>query len=241
MDYLIIIAVICAFIVKGLCGFANTLVFTTILSFKTDHISITPLELLVGYLSNLIIAWKSRHSISAKIYFPLSLLVIIGSIPGTIFLKNGNVQLIKIIFGFVIVFLGMEMLLRKYRKRSYATSSLILSIIGITAGILCGLYGIGALLPAYVSRTTNDDASFKGNLCIVFLVENTFRIILYTVTGIININLLNDAFWLLPFMLLGLFIGIALSKVFKEKHVKKIVIIMLIFSGLSLIINNLIL
>lgn len=241
MDYLIIIAVICAFIVKGLCGFANTLVFTTILSFKTDHISITPLELLVGYLSNLIIAWKSRHSISAKIYLPLSLLVIIGSIPGTIFLKNGNVQLIKIIFGFVIVFLGTEMLLREYRKRSYATSSLILSIIGITAGILCGLYGIGALLPAYVSRTTNDDASFKGNLCIVFLVENTFRIILYTVTGIININLLNDAFWLLPFMLLGLFIGIALSKVFKEKHVKKIVIIMLIFSGLSLIINNLIL
>ncbi len=241
MDYLIIIAVICAFIVKGLCGFANTLVFTTILSFKTDHISITPLELLVGYLSNLIIAWKSRHSISAKIYLPLSLLVIIGSIPGTIFLKNGNVQLIKIIFGFVIVFLGMEMLLREYSKRSYATSSLILSIIGITAGILCGLYGIGALLPAYVSRTTNDDASFKGNLCIVFLVENTFRIILYTVTGIININLLNDAFWLLPFMLLGLFIGIALSKVFKEKHVKKIVIIMLIFSGLSLIINNLIL
>lgn len=241
MDYLIIIAVICAFIVKGLCGFANTLVFTTILSFKTDHISITPLELLVGYLSNLIIAWKSRHSISAKIYLPLSLLVIIGSIPGTIFLKNGNVQLIKIIFGFVIVFLGMEMLLREYRKRSYATSSLILSIIGITAGILCGLYGIGALLPAYVSRTTNDDASFKGNLCIVFLVENTFRIILYTVTGIININLLNDAFWLLPFMLLGLFIGIALSKVFKEKHVKKIVIIMLIFSGLSLILNNLIL
>lgn len=241
MDYLIIIAVICAFIVKGLCGFANTLVFTTILSFKTDHISITPLELLVGYLSNLIIAWKSRHSISAKIYLPLSLLVIIGSIPGTIFLKNGNVQLIKIIFGFVIVFLGMEMLLREYRKRSYATSSLILSIIGITAGILCGLYGIGALLPAYVSRTTNDDASFKGNLCIVFLVENTFRIILYTVTGIININLLNDAFWLLPFMLLGLFIGIALSKVFKEKHVKKIVIILLIFSGLSLIINNLIL
>ena len=241
MDYLIIIAVICAFIVKGLCGFANTLVFTTILSFKTDHISITPLELLVGYLSNLIIAWKSRHSISAKIYLPLSLLVIIGSIPGTIFLKNGNVQLIKIIFGFVIVFLGMEMLLREYRKRSYATSSLILSIIGITAGILCGLYGIGALLPAYVCRTTNDDASFKGNLCIVFLVENTFRIILYTVTGIININLLNDAFWLLPFMLLGLFIGIALSKVFKEKHVKKIVIIMLIFSGLSLILNNLIL
>ncbi len=240
MDYLIIIAVICAFIVKGLCGFANTLVFTTILSFKTDHINITPLELLVGYLSNLIIALKSRHSISAKIYLPLSLLVIIGSIPGTIFLKNGNVQLIKIIFGFVIVFLGIEMLLRGYKKRSYATSSLILSIIGITAGILCGLYGIGALLPAYVSRTTNDDASFKGNLCIVFLVENTFRIILYTVTGIININLLTDAFGLLPFMLLGLFIGIALSKVFKEQHIKKIVILMLIFSGLSLIINNLV-
>ena len=43
-NYLVIIAVICAFIVKGMCGFANTLVFTTVLSFSTNNINISPLE-----------------------------------------------------------------------------------------------------------------------------------------------------------------------------------------------------
>lgn len=31
---LAIVAVICAYVVKGLCGFANTLIFTSILSFR---------------------------------------------------------------------------------------------------------------------------------------------------------------------------------------------------------------
>lgn len=39
---LMIVAVICAYIVKGMCGFANTIVFTSILSFQNDNINITP-------------------------------------------------------------------------------------------------------------------------------------------------------------------------------------------------------
>lgn len=35
-----IVAALCAFFVKGLCGFANTLVFTTILSFGNSNVNI---------------------------------------------------------------------------------------------------------------------------------------------------------------------------------------------------------
>ena len=42
-------AAVCAFFIKGLCGFANTLVFTTILSFAADNACISPVELLLGY------------------------------------------------------------------------------------------------------------------------------------------------------------------------------------------------
>ena len=38
------VAAFCAFFVKGVCGFANTLVFTSILSFGTANIEITPKE-----------------------------------------------------------------------------------------------------------------------------------------------------------------------------------------------------
>lgn len=239
MDIIAVIAVLCAYLVKGMCGFANTLVFSTIMSFSANNITISPIELIVGYPSNILIAWKERKAISAKIFLPLSVLVIMGSIPGALLLKNGNTQLIKLLFGFVVVFIGLEMFFREYRKGKEKTSPVILVILGVLSGILCGLFGIGALLAAYVSRTTENSSAFKGNICIVFMVENSFRIILYSVIGIINFEILRNALILVPFMLAGLFAGIFLAKMISEKIVKNIVIILLILSGISLIVNSL--
>ncbi len=42
--WLWILATIVAFYIKGLCGFANTLVFTSILGFGTNNINISPIE-----------------------------------------------------------------------------------------------------------------------------------------------------------------------------------------------------
>ncbi|MDD3172395.1 MAG: sulfite exporter TauE/SafE family protein [Herbinix sp.] len=233
-----IIAVICAYIVKGMCGFANTVVFSTIMSFTTNNINISPIDLIVGYPSNIYIAWKERKSISAKVFVPLAVMVVIGSIPGILFLSKGNVTLIKTIFGFAVVLIGIEMLLREMQKEKKKTSKFLLVIIGIITGLLCGLFGIGAFLVAYTSRTTDNKAQFRGNTCIVFLIEGTVRIVLYSLTGIINIIVLKRAVMLLPFMVIGLAIGTFLSNKSSEKIVKKAIIIVLILSGISIILNN---
>jgi hypothetical protein len=232
------IATICAFFVKGLCGFANTLVFTTILSFGNNNINISPVELLLGYPTNAILAWKERKSIQWSICIPLSILVIVGSIPGALFLKNADTHVIKMVFGFVIILIGIEMLLREIRAKKVKQSKIVLGMIGIFSGLLCGLYGIGALLGAYVSRVTDDSHSFKANICIVFLVENTFRIILYTMWKIITFDVLKQAVSLFPMMLMGLFLGMISSKIVEEKMVKKLVSVMLMISGIALVMNS---
>ena len=233
-----IIATICAFFVKGLCGFANTLVFTTILSFGNNNINISPVELLLGYPTNVILAWKERKSIKWSICLPLAAMVIIGSIPGVLFLKNVDTGMIKILFGIVIVAVALEMLLRELRPGKGKQSKIVLTIIGILSGVLCGLYGIGALLGAYVNRVTDDSRAFKANICVVFFVENTFRMILYSTWGIITFDILWQALILLPFVLIGLVLGMLSSKVLNEKIVKRNVIVMLMISGVALIINS---
>lgn len=234
-----IIAAVLAYFVKGLCGFANTLVFTTILSFGNNNRNISPAELLLGYPTNVIMAWKERRSIQWKICIPLSALVIAGSIPGILFLKNADNGVIRILFGFVIILVGLEMLLREIRPGRMKQSKAGLVFIGILSGLLCGLYGIGALLGAYVSRVTEDSHAFKANICIVFLVENTFRIVLYVIWGILTPEIFRQALMLVPFMLAGLGLGMAGSRVLDERIVKKIVILMLIISGVALIGNSL--
>lgn len=234
-----IIGALCAFFVKGLCGFANTLVFTTILSFQNNNIHISPVELLLGYPTNLILAWKERKSIKWKVCLPLAGMVLAGSVPGILFLKNADTGIIKIIFGFVIVLIGLEMLLRERQGKKPKQSRMVLGVIGILSGLLCGLYGVGALLGAYVNRVTDDSAEFKANICVVFLVENTFRVMMYAVWGIITPEIVRKTLVLVPFMLLGLGLGMKSSRVLNERLVKKIVIIMLTVSGGALIWNSL--
>ena len=232
-------ATLCAFYVKGLCGFANTLVFTTVMSFGLSNRNISPVELLLGYPSNAIIALKERRSIDPKLCLPLSALVVLGSIPGMLLLRDADTGFVKLVFGVVIVLLGAEMLLRERFAGKGKQSGALLAVIGLLSGVLCGLYGVGALLGAYVSRVARDARAFRANLCVVFFVENTLRIILYSAMGLLNMGMLLQAARLFPVALLGLFLGMKSGAYVSEKAVRRIVIVMLIVSGLSLVIGQL--
>jgi len=236
---LMMASAVLAYFIKGMTGFANTLVFSTILSFTTSNLNISPLELLVSSPSNLLIAYQNRKNLDAKVWLPLSALVILGCIPGAFFLKLGNVGTIKILFGFVILVVALEMFLRELKPGKMKPNKWILLLLGLVSGALCGLFGIGALLAAYVGRTTENAGEFKGNLCIVFSVENTFRLILYLATGIITREIALQALILVPFMAAGLAIGLFCAKRVPEKAVKRMIVLLLFFSGVSLILTNL--
>jgi len=233
-----IIATIVAFFVKGLCGFANTLVFTSILGFGVTNVNISPVELMLGYPTNLIMTWKNRKQLKTMVILPLALLVLSGSIPAAFLLKNLDVHFLKAFFGIVVIFIGIEMFLREYQKEKIKESKMLLGLIGLLSGLLCGLFGIGALLAAYVGRVTNSTDEFKANISAVFIVENTFRIVLYVLINIITLESLKHVIVLIPFMLVGLFLGMRSASVLDEKIVKKIVIVLLIISGIVLVIKN---
>ncbi len=235
-----ILAAVCAYFVKGLCGFANTLVFTSILSFGTDNVLISPVDLLIGFPGNAILAWRERRHIRPRLVLTLSLLLLLGSTLGSLFLRHLDAKLIRVLFGAVITGLSLEMLVRERRGSSKASMRpWLMTVIGLFSGLLCGLYGVGALLGVYVSRVTEDSHAFKANLCTIFLIENTYRVIVYLATGILNPASLKQAAILMPFMLLGLWGGMKSAGVLDEKKIRNIVILLLLVSGVSLILTSL--
>ena len=60
-----IAATLAAFFIKGLCGFANTLIFQSILSFSVNNADISPVELVLGS-GNAILTWQNRKSLNPK-------------------------------------------------------------------------------------------------------------------------------------------------------------------------------
>jgi len=150
-----------------------------------------------------------------------------------------DARAIKLIFGVVVIALGMEMFSRERSKKQVRSSKLVLAIIGLTAGMLCGLFGVGALLAAYVSRVTENDGSFKANISAVFIADNTFRIILYKTLGLLTLGTIKSVLLLIPFALLGLFTGMKCCGHMNESSIRKITTVLLVLSGISLVLKNL--
>ena len=233
------IAVVVSYFFKGLCGFGNTLIFSSIMSFFANTVSITPVESVLCLPSTSFIAWKNRKDLHWNIILPVAAIMVAGCIPGILILKNSSPVALKIVFGLIVIALGVEMLLRDRAGKKGRGNKIVLGLIGLLAGIMSGLFGVGALMTAYMSRTTETAGEFRGNICMVFLINDLTRLVLYIMTGVLNADILMTVLKLAPFMAAGLAAGNILADKINEKAVKKAITILLILSGVSLVVTNL--
>ncbi len=234
-----IVATVLAFFVKGLCGFANTLIFTSVMSFTVSNATISPIELILNYPSNVILAVRGRKKVRLSVVLPITALILAGCIPGILLLQNVDVSSIKVLFGFVIMGIGVEMLWRHHHPEKGKWPKVVRILVALISGVLCGLYGIGALVAAYLNQITDDTEELKASMGFVFAVENTVRLILYITFGMFALDSAWQALWLLPISLLALTAGIFSARYIKESVVRMLVIFLLILSGFSLVIGNL--
>lgn len=89
-----------AYFAKGITGFGNTLIINSLFSFFKENKFITPFDLVLSLPTNLYLAWKERKNIDYKLVGILSTFIIIGDIPGVIFLTHGEDNTLKVILGF---------------------------------------------------------------------------------------------------------------------------------------------
>ena len=95
------------------------------------------------------------------------------------------------------------------------------------------------MLVAYVTRTTKSPTEFRANVCFVFILVDIFRAILYLTTGIFTAEIFLTALKLAPFMAAGMGLGTLLAGKLKPRLVSKIIMILLVLSGISLTVTNL--
>lgn len=229
-----------AFFIKGLCGFANSLVFTTLMSFRSSIVHISPIMLLLNYPTNLIMVWNGRKSLNWKICGPLCIMVIAGIIPGTFFFTNTDTRLLEGIFGVAVVLISLEMLFNKRKPQpSGQKLNWKLSLLGVLSGFVCGFCNTGVLVGTYLSKVTDNTQSFKANACIVYFLSDNIKLLMFLCLGVLSREILWEALSIFPIAMLGLWLGMKSSKIMNEVIAKKIVLIMLVISGLGLVINNL--
>jgi uncharacterized membrane protein YfcA len=239
IDAYLFLVVLAAYIIKYIMGFGNTLIINSLLSFTKENRFISPIDLLLNLPTNVYMAWKDRKAINFGVVMPLAITQIIGNMLGIFLLQVGGDKELKSILGIVLIMLAIEMYTRNAKKvlieKKLKKAGLLM---GVISGIIMGMYGIGAFLAAYMSHYTDERSSYRGNLCLVFVIDNIFRFIGYCYNGLINYEILYIALGLAPAAVIGLFIGKRIDAKVAEKTIRNSIIILLLVTGLVYMWTN---
>lgn len=232
----IFIVVAIAFIVKGLVGFGDPLISGPLLAMRLDNKDISPSLLPISLILNIFIVFKNRKSFSLRAVAPIAIWVLLGIIPGTLLLKLGAPDLLKVILGLLIIGLGIEMLTRNSAKEMKA-NPVLQAIMSFLSGVTAGLFGINLLFLIYLERTAKGREEFRANVCFVFLLENLFRTVVYIVGGIFTVFTLQISAITLPAAFIGMWIGGQIDKRISESRIRKLIVYVFILGGLSTLIK----
>lgn len=232
------IAQFLAFVIKGLVGFGNPLISNPLMAMRLDNQVITPGNLLLDLPVNVYMTVRDRKSFDAKVALPVAAFIMLGVIPGTLFLKMSTPWVIKALLGVFIIGLGAEMLTRKQAK-VMKPSVLVRSVVSFASGIMAGLFGINMLFLAYMERVSDNRDAFRSNVCFVFALENAFRALVYLVSGMFSFFTLQITLISVPAAALGLFVGGRIDKKISEKTAKRLVISVFILGGVSILVKAL--
>lgn len=231
----------CSYFVKGLAGFGDPLISNPMLSLTTmQNNQITPMNLLMNWPLNLYIAFKNRKAFSVKSTIPMIVCILIGIIPGMLCLKYATSWVLKALLGLVIVICGVEMLTRKQSTKS-SGNLIVMILVSIASGFTAGLYGINLFFVAYIERTGYVNRNqFRGQMCFIFFIENTIRLLIYIFTGFYTLDLIKLALISAVGVVFGMFFGSRVDSKLSEAAIKRIITIVFICAGLSTLVKALV-
>ena len=227
--------------IKALIGFGNPLLTGPLLSLRLDNVVISPSGLLCDAPTNAYISYKNRKKIQWRIIIPITIVNLLGVIPGSFLLKYSLPWVIKAVLGVLVVGISIEMATRSRRKpHTGEEKPLVRYLVAFISGIFAGLYGNNILIVAYIERTSKDLNAFKGSMCFLFLMENFCRISLYCATGIFTKYVLLLAAVTVPAALLGIVISNLIEPHVTQQQATKAINLLFLISGLSILFKSLV-
>ncbi|MBR5617395.1 MAG: sulfite exporter TauE/SafE family protein [Oscillospiraceae bacterium] len=228
----IFISTCLAFTVKGLVGFGDPLIFTPLLSVYLPNAVITPAFAPVSPFLNVGLVWKNRKYFNPKIVLPIVAFNMLGIIPGTLLLKFGSPQGLKLLAGLVIIAMGVEMLTRK-QAAAPKQNVLLRSVAAFFSGMMAALFGMNMLILAYMERFTTSREDFRANACFILFVENLFRLVMFATQGLFTLQTLKMTGIVFPAAIAGMLLGGWLDQKVSDALSKKFLIYVFILGGIS--------
>jgi len=239
--YLAIIGII-AGLVKGISGFGSSLVIIPLVRLFTD----IPMEDLVVMLITLNVSLNLLLFLESKAYkanrlksvWVLTLFGAIFSIVGLELLHSLEDNVIQYLSMCLIVLAIIVKTISLFKIRIAVKESCYLqAIIGTMSGLGNGIASIdGPPVVFYLAGINADKTKFRSVLATHFLIMGLIAVIYSVIDSTYTREILLDTGFLIIFTIMGLILGILLSRKLDEKKFGLIVVVILIGLLISMIV-----
>ncbi|MCL5022938.1 MAG: sulfite exporter TauE/SafE family protein [Nitrospirae bacterium] len=232
------LVVILSFFVRGLTGFGSGPIMVSFLLLFLDMKIVAPtaavLAVLTGFL--LLLTFRTRKWVRYDVLLILVPTYMVGIIVGTyglVFLKSG---LVKMLFGVFITIYALKILFEKKEGEAKEVRNYMGVIAAFFGGITGGLFSSGGPpVVLYLTRKISDKAALRATLVFLFLLMDSWRLLIFGYSGLINRHVLEFSLYLLPAFLIGNLGGSLLHIRINQVLFKRMVAVVLVIIGLVLL------
>jgi len=230
--------VLVAGFIQGLTSFGLSIVAIPFLIAIIPLQEIVPTIIVLAIITNILILISARKEIKFKKFGLLLLMGILFLPVGAYSLKYLNPDYLKLCFGILITVFSLLLILKKtfpikHEKIGFA-------ITGSLSGFLNGSLSLsGPPVVLFLSNQGIDKGTFRANITLYFLILNIISIAVFLGNGLMNRLVADRILYLAPALVIGVFTGIKLSKKLKDDLFRKVVLIVLLISGIWTTISTL--
>jgi len=225
-------------ITQGFTGFGISVVSIPILvHFFPPKIVISAM-IIWTFLFPLPIIFDGKKWLNLKRIMPLVISGVIFMPLGTFLLLHLSTGTIKIITGLVVVLFSL--LIISGVKKRVKNEKLVLPLVGVLSGTLKGMISMsGPPIVLFLTNQSTMKHAFRVNLTAYFFLQNIAALFVFGFSGLINRDSVFFAAAYFPAMISGILFGIALTRFVREVMFRRIVLAVVLLSGISAIFSGL--
>ena len=220
---------------SGLAGFAMGFVVSGVWLHIITPVQTTALIVGYGFLTQGYGVWKLRRSLSWRTIAPFIAGGVIGVPIGTMLLTYIEPTYLRTGVGMLLIVYGTHGLLQPAFK-PVQPGAAVDGGVGVLNGILCGMTGLpGFIITVWCQMRGWPKDVQRAVFQPVMLGATTVTAIALGFSGVLNLEIGKLYILGLPALLAGLWIGFKLYGKLDDAAFRKVILILLLFSGLALI------
>lgn len=232
----LIIGIFAGFFVQTIIGFAGALIALPFL------LCVMPLTEAVSYISlfylisSPIYVYKEWVNIDKTLLKKLAVTSFFGILVGILVLLYAKPLFLKKALG---VFVMLFVLHNLRPKKTVINLGNMKGVFGFLGGFFSGLFSTGGPLYVMIIQSeTSDIRTFRATMFGTLGLVTFMRIPVLAATGLMTMQQVYTAIYVVPFFILALFLGKKVYLKLDEVLIKKIILGLLFISGIMLVVNQ---